>query len=89
MQTLLRQFIREEVERNMRWMAGFFGGLNIGKPRKGNILPPPGLGLDSEDNEETEEQNNGKENQAHQFPEEQRRCRIPGHDRRSLARRNV
>jgi hypothetical protein len=89
MQKLLRQFIKEEVERNMRWMAGFFGGGNIGKSRKGNIVPPPGLGLETEDNEETEEQNNGKEKQANQVPEEQRRCRIPGHDRRSLARRHV
>jgi hypothetical protein len=70
---VLKQFIQEEVERNMRWTAGIFGGGNIGKSRKGTVVPPPGLG------EETEEQN-GKKEQTHRVAEEQRRRRVSWND---------
>jgi hypothetical protein len=73
---VLKQFIKEEVERNMRWTAGIFGGGNIGKSRKGTVVPPPGLG---EDPEETEEQN-GKKEQTHRVAEEQRRRRVSRND---------
>ena len=48
----LKKIIREEVERNMRWSAGFFMGGNIGKGRKGTIVPPPGLGAGADDEEQ-------------------------------------
>lgn len=54
----LKVFIREEVERNLRWSAGFFGGGNISKGRKGTIVPPPGLGSEDED-----DKNYGKQQQ--------------------------
>jgi hypothetical protein len=57
----LKKLIREEVERNMRWSAGFFMGGNISKGRKGVIPPPPGLGARAEDEED--EQYYGKEEQ--------------------------
>ena len=44
----LRQIIREEVERNNRWLAGFFTGGGISKGRKGTIIPPDGLGDEEE-----------------------------------------
>jgi hypothetical protein len=53
----LRKMIREEVERNMRWSAGFFGGGIDGAGHKGDPLLPTGTnplpGLGSEDEEET------------------------------------
>lgn len=40
----LRIIIREEVEKNLRWTAGIFGG-NLSSPSKGvTYMPPPGLG---------------------------------------------
>jgi hypothetical protein len=39
---ILKRFIREEVERNLRWSAGFFGGGNIGKSQKGTVVSPLG-----------------------------------------------
>ena len=55
----LREIIREEVDRNLRWSAGFFGGGQSGGIEGGSgASPPPGLGLDKEekDGEEAEEQ---------------------------------
>lgn len=52
----LRQIIREEVERNMRWSAGFFTGGGISKGRKGTVTPPPGLGSEEENKDYGEEQ---------------------------------
>ena len=41
----------------MRWSAGFFGGIGS-RPRKGNVLPPPGLGSEEtqEDHDKEEEE---------------------------------
>lgn len=52
----LRALIREEVERNMRWSAGFcgVGGIGAGSPRKGTEFPPQGLGDEGEDKTENE-----------------------------------
>lgn len=48
----LRRIIREEVERNLRATAGFFGG-NISQPRKSiGSTPLPGLGANIEYKEE-------------------------------------
>lgn len=55
----LRTWIREEVERNMRWSAGFFVGGGISGSDKGIVPPPPGLGDEEEqdiDNSDYEEQ---------------------------------
>lgn len=54
----LRRIIKEEIERNLRWSAGMFGGVG-GRSRKGSMLPPPGLGNEKEiekDVKEKEEQ---------------------------------
>jgi hypothetical protein len=67
---LLKDFIKEEVERNLRWSAGFYGGGNIGKGRKGSIVPPPGLGSEKE---QTDEKNGKKEQQDDEEREERRR----------------
>ena len=40
----LRRFIKEEVERNNRWMAGFFMDGGSGAADGGPNEPPPGLG---------------------------------------------
>ena len=48
---MLRTMIREEVERNVRWNAGF--GIN-GMTDSCNVDPPPGLGQTQEDEQETE-----------------------------------
>jgi len=51
----LRALIREEVERNLRNTAGFFGG-SLSQPRKGIASTPlPGLGASTEEREEYEE----------------------------------
>ena len=48
----LRKIIREEVERNLRATAGFFGD-NISQPRKSiGSMPLPGLGANTEYKEE-------------------------------------
>jgi len=43
----LRQAIREELERNLRWTAGFFGG-NLSQPSTVH-MPLPGLGATTEE----------------------------------------
>jgi hypothetical protein len=51
----LRKFIREEVERNMRFSAGFFSGgigaasIHHGAGSSDETVPPPGLGPDTEE----------------------------------------
>lgn len=52
---LLRYLIREEVEKNLRWSAGYFSIGGAGRPRKGTEFPPQGLG-DEEENEEKEKE---------------------------------
>lgn len=52
----LRKIVQEEVQRNLRLSAGFFGGGLSNQPSDGSELPPPGLGEDEETSEE-----NGKE----------------------------
>lgn len=49
----LKKIIRDQVERNLRWSAGFFVGGGIDKSRKGVIPPPSGLGSAETDNIET------------------------------------
>jgi|688.fasta_scaffold01425_18 hypothetical protein len=45
----LRKIIREEVERNLRWSAGYFGG-DLSSPQKGiNYVPLQGLGSSTEE----------------------------------------
>ena len=45
----LRKIIREEVERNLRWSAGYFGG-DLSQPSKGiNYAPLQGLGSSTEE----------------------------------------
>ena len=51
----LRTLIREEIERNLRNTAGFFGG-SLSQPRKGiTYTPLSGLGASTEEREEHEE----------------------------------
>lgn len=45
---LLRLWLREEVERNLRWSAGFGGGGGSGRHRKGTDVPPGAGVLGSE-----------------------------------------
>ena len=52
---LLRIIIKEEVERNLRWSSGFFGGVGS-RSRKGTEIPPPGLGTEEEEYVEKEEE---------------------------------
>ena len=48
----LRKIIKEEVERNLRYTAGFFGG-SLSQPRKGIVYKPlPGLGPSTGEREE-------------------------------------
>jgi len=71
---LLRQLIREEllsdeVQRNMRWSAGFCGGGAGGSSTnssKGLDAPPPGLG-DEEDQDEEQDDKYGKSQEKNQF----------------------
>lgn len=58
----LRKLIREEVERNMRWSAGMFGGGLSKGTGKGVIEPPPGLGNET-NSEEFDSLEYGKEEQ--------------------------
>lgn len=51
----LRSLIHEEVERNMRWSAGFCGGLGIGGTRQGTKFHPQGLGDEGEETKTEEE----------------------------------
>ena len=45
----LKKIIREEVERNLRWSAGYFGG-DLSNPQKGiNYVPLQGLGSSTEE----------------------------------------
>lgn len=61
----LRKIIAEEVERNMRWSAGFGGIAGIGGRGRGSAeLPPLGLG---DEGEEQEENQYGKEQEKSQF----------------------
>jgi len=55
----LRKMIREEVERNLRWSAGISAdGAKLNKPSKGiNYGVPPGLGIDSGDENDTDKEN--------------------------------
>lgn len=59
----LKQLIRDQVERNLRWSAGFFTGGGISRPRKGVVQPPPDLGSSQEDTdtETTIDQKNDKQ----------------------------
>jgi len=52
---VLRKIIREEIERNMRWSAGMFGGVGS-RTRKGNILPPQGLGSEKTEEDDKKEE---------------------------------
>jgi hypothetical protein len=56
----LRRIIREEVERNLRWTAGFFGG-NLSQPSTLHT-PLPGLGV-------TVEKDNDYNNREHEEEE--------------------
>lgn len=57
----LRALVREEVERNMRWSAGFGpGGLGRGNGRPAPLGPEPGLG-GAEDDIDIERENGEKE----------------------------
>ncbi len=50
----LRAIIKDEVERNMRWLAGFYGGGGGNATGRGAAEPPPGLGdEDGEPDRET------------------------------------
>jgi hypothetical protein len=50
----LRRIVREEVERNLRWSAGYFGG-DLSSPNKGiNYAPLQGLGSSTEEKNEIE-----------------------------------
>jgi len=50
----LRKIIREEVERNLRWSAGYFGG-DLSSPQKGiNYVPLQGLGSSTEEKNKIE-----------------------------------
>jgi len=51
--------IREEVERNLRWSAGISAdGAKLNKPSRGiNYGVPPGLGIDSGDENDTDKEN--------------------------------
>lgn len=57
---VLRALIREQVERNNRWTAGMFmaGGEHGAHRDKETSLvnPPPGLGTNSEEEKEKDEQ---------------------------------
>lgn len=48
----LKKIIKDEVERNNRWLAGFFTGGGISQSNAGVVSPPPGLGDESEKEEE-------------------------------------
>lgn len=70
----LRQIIFEEVQRNMRWTAGFGGSAGIAGRGRGSIeQPPPGLG--------------GKEEQSKEHGEEEEWQFAVKVDRRSRKRR--
>ena len=56
LEELLRLIVAEEVERNLRWSAGFFGGEGIGSVRKGAVVPPMGLGGNGQDIEHGKEE---------------------------------
>ena len=62
----LRAIIREEVERNMRWSAGFFSIGGAGHPRKGTEFPPQGLG-DEEPQGEQEKEHEEEEEKWQQW----------------------
>jgi hypothetical protein len=62
----LRQIIREEVQRNMRWLAGFGGGMGAsGRSHDGSELRPEHLGDESQAEEENLDY--GKEQEEKQF----------------------
>lgn len=48
----LKKIIKDEVERNNRWLAGFFVGGGISQSNAGVLAPPPGLGDEQEQEEE-------------------------------------
>jgi len=75
----LLQIIHEEVERNTRWSAGFYGGGNGdlgGGPLRGKGLP--GLGSDEEQDDEDHLKDEEKEVSMQAGPRA---------DRRNLARK--
>lgn len=79
----LKQIIREEVERNNRWLAGFFMGGGISKGRKGTIIPPPGLGAEEEQEYYGKEQQEEPGQAGVRATRERDRGRTTRHDRRS------
>lgn len=64
----LRKIIREEVDRNMRWSAGFGGqaGIGAGGDQPTNDLTPK-LGDPKDDDVNDEKEEYGKEQQKTQF----------------------
>lgn len=62
---LLKLLVREEVERNLRWSAGYFSIGGAGHPRKGMEFPPQGLG--DEEGIEEKEKEHGKEQEEEQW----------------------
>jgi hypothetical protein len=60
----LRRIIAEEVQRNMRWTAGFGGGMGAsGRSHDGSEIRPDHLG----DEETDQEESYGKEQEEKQF----------------------
>jgi len=58
--SVLRKIIKEEVERNLRWSAGYIGG-GISNPRKLNAISPVHMLGTEIENEDKELENYEKE----------------------------